>query len=126
MDKKINLISQNSKNSINPNLMNLDYLSEYIDLSDEIQYFLYDVDLLHNQNLTTSLSTREIDLISNFYNLTGKSSKKIHKEYENSLLFYNSISLVLLSMLTGGIVGVVIIIYISFKHDNTNNLTIKN
>lgn len=46
--------------------------------------------------------------------------KRHHKEKEddNSLVFYNTLSLVMLSMLAGGLVGVLFILYFSFKKEN--------
>jgi hypothetical protein len=47
--------------------------------------------------------------------------KKRHhreKEDDNSLVFYNTLSLVMLSMLAGGLVGVLFILYFSFKKEN--------
>lgn len=45
------------------------------------------------------------------------SEKNLHetkKKYESSLLFYNSLSLIMLAMLAGGLVGVIFILYFSF------------
>lgn len=36
---------------------------------------------------------------------------------ENSYLFYNSLSLIMLSMLAGGLVGVIFILYFTFKKE---------
>ncbi len=44
-----------------------------------------------------------------------KSVKEI--EDENNFLFYNSLSLIMLSMLAGGLVGVVFILYFTFRKD---------
>ena len=118
LDKNKNYMIKNAKNKFNPNLINEYFLSEYIDLSEEIEYYLYEIDFLHNNNVTNSLNGREINLIARFYNITKRNSQKRNKQYENSLVYYNSISLLMLSMLTGGIIGVMIIIYISFKSDN--------
>lgn len=118
LDKNKNYIFKNSKNKQNPDLIYKYFLSEYFDLSEEIEYYLYEVDFLHYRNVTKSLNKREINLISRFYNMTKKNSKKRNKQYENSLIYYNSISLLMLSMLTGGIIGVIIIIYLSFTTDN--------
>lgn len=117
LDKNKNFLFKNAKKRFNPNLINEYFLSEYIDLTEEIEYYLYEVDFLHNKNFTNYLNSREIKLINKFYNLTKKNSKKRNKQYENSLDIYNSISLLMLSMLTGGILGVMIIIYLSLKND---------
>jgi len=69
--------------------------------------------------MTKDLHSREINLISRFYNMTKNYSTKRNKQYEDSLVYYNSISMVILSMLTGGIIGVIIIIYFSFKSNKT-------
>ena len=39
----------------------------------------------------------------------------------NNFLFYNSLSLIMLSMLAAGLVGVVFILYFTFKKDYQNN-----
>ena len=46
-------------------------------------------------------------------------NKKLIKdsEDENKFLFYNSLSLIMLSMLAGGLVGVVFILYFTFRKD---------
>ena len=51
--------------------------------------------------------------------------KKIHKkkkvsEEEHVLIFYNSLSLIMLSMLGGGVVGIIFILYFSFKNNSDN------
>jgi hypothetical protein len=44
--------------------------------------------------------------------------KLVHdSEDENKFLFYNSLSLIMLSMLAGGLVGVVFILYFTFRKD---------
>ncbi len=121
LDKNKNYLYKNAKKQFNPNLINEYFLSEYIDLTEEIEYYLYEVDFMHNRNFTNNLNSREIKLISRFYNLTERNSKKRNKIYENSLNVYNSISLLMLSMLTGGIFGVMIIIYLSLKNDDNLN-----
>jgi len=47
-----------------------------------------------------------------------KYSKEKEKDDENSFMFYNSLSLIMLSMLAGGLVGIVFILYFSFKKEN--------
>jgi hypothetical protein len=48
-----------------------------------------------------------------------KNKEKKHKKsfkYDNSLDFYNSLSLVMLAILSGGLVGVIFILYASSKN----------
>lgn len=45
--------------------------------------------------------------------------RKIRLE-DNAFIFYNSLSLIMLSMLAGGVVGVIFILYFSFKTENPN------
>ena len=52
----------------------------------------------------------------------GKSKRKA-KHYDNSLTFYNSLSLIMLSLLAGGLVGVIFILYYSFKSSDKQDLT---
>lgn len=40
------------------------------------------------------------------------------KHFDNSLLFYNSLSLIMLAMLTGGLIGVIFIMFFSFKSED--------
>jgi len=119
LDKNKKFLFKNSQSKYKPNLINEYYLSEYIDLSEEIEFLLYEVDFVNNKNMTKDLHSREINLISRFYNMTKNYSTKRNKQYEDSLVYYNSISMVILSMLTGGIIGVIIIIYFSFKSNKT-------
>lgn len=49
---------------------------------------------------------------------TKKKKTRREKEDDNSFMFYNSLSLIMLSMLAGGLVGVIFILYFSFKKDN--------
>lgn len=46
-----------------------------------------------------------------------KNLQDTKKKYESSLLFYNSLSLVMLAMLAGGLVGVIFILYFSFHNE---------
>ena len=39
------------------------------------------------------------------------------KNFDNSLLFYNSLSLIMLAILTGGLIGVIFIMFFSFRSD---------
>lgn len=59
------------------------------------------------------------NIVSNeFYKFLVKNSKKRNMQYDTSMMFYNSLSLIMLSMLTGGLIGVVLIIYYSLKADD--------
>lgn len=83
-------------------------------------------------NELNSLSRNVIDSISKIklYNkvfienfddfedvFTEKNLETVKKKYESSLLFYNSLSLIMLAMLAGGLVGIIFILYFSF-HNN--------
>lgn len=50
--------------------------------------------------------------------LTIKSEKKKYMEEHNVFMFYNSLSLVMLSMLGGGVIGILFILYFSYKDEN--------
>jgi len=54
---------------------------------------------------------KQIETITIFEN-----KKKI--QFDNSLLFYNSLSLIMLAMLTGGLIGVVYILFFTFRNDD--------
>lgn len=47
--------------------------------------------------------------------LKKKNLKKVKNRYQKNVLFYNSISLVMLCLLSGGLVGVIFILYYSFS-----------
>ena len=62
---------------------------------------------------------------SEFYKFLVNSSKKRNKQYDKSMIFYNSLSLIMLSILTGGLIGVILIIYYTLKpEDNEININI--
>lgn len=72
-----------------------------------------------NLNLNNDKKNSTQNLVSNeFYKFLVKNSKNRNKQYDTSMMFYNSLSLIMLSMLTGGLIGVVLIIYYSFKTDD--------
>jgi hypothetical protein len=50
-----------------------------------------------------------------------KNLQETKKKYESSLLFYNSLSLIMLAMLAGGLVGVIFILYFSFHSKDVKN-----
>lgn len=54
--------------------------------------------------------------IEEFFNI--KSEKKKYLEEHNVFMFYNSLSLVMLSMLGGGVIGIIFILYFSYKDEN--------
>jgi len=102
---------------ISERLLNDIYFGEYLDLMEDIENNL---DLNEeNKNLTNKKNNNTKNIISNeFYKFLVKNSKKRNMQYDNSMMFYNSLSLIMLSMLTGGLIGVVLIIYYSLKADD--------
>jgi hypothetical protein len=44
--------------------------------------------------------------------------KKKDRDGESALMFYNSLSLIMLAMIAGGLVGVIFILYFSFKKED--------
>lgn len=54
--------------------------------------------------------------IEEFLNI--KSEKRKYLEDHNVFMFYNSLSLVMLSMLGGGVIGIIFILYFSYKDEN--------
>lgn len=54
--------------------------------------------------------------IEEFLNI--KSDKRKYLEEHNVFMFYNSLSLVMLSMLGGGVIGIIFILYFSYKDEN--------
>jgi len=119
LDKNKKYLLNNANRKFNPNLINEYFLSEYIDLSEDIEYYLHEVDFLSYKNLTKNLNKREINLISRFYNITKNNPKRLNYQTQNTVFYYNNITFLMLSMLSGGIIGVMIILYISIKTDNT-------
>ena len=82
---------------------------------------------------TNNINSYEKAIDSNIKNITEfiKDAQQISKHMkkkskrnfvDNSLMFYNSLSLVMLSMLAGGLVGVVFILYFSFKKEDKHNI----
>jgi len=59
-------------------------------------------------------------LLEEFLKMKNPKKKK-YMEDDNIFMFYNSLSLIMLSMLGGGVVGVIFILYFSFKSDDTNS-----
>jgi len=54
--------------------------------------------------------------IDKYLNL--KFAKKRYLEEQNKFMFYNSLSLIMLSMLGGGVIGIIFILYFSYKDEN--------
>ena len=79
-----------------------------------------EVDFLKNGNYTKNLSEMEIEMISRFYNLTERNMKITSDAYENSVFYYNGISVVLLFMLTGGLIGILVMVYLSIDWGKSN------
>jgi len=99
------------------------YFGEYLDLMEDIENNLdLNEDKKNHDNSEKKNNTQ--NLVSNeFYKFLVKNSKNRNKQYDSSMMFYNSLSLIMLSMLTGGLIGVVLIIYYSVKtEDNEINL----
>lgn len=53
--------------------------------------------------------------------LKKKNLKKVKSTYQKNVLIYNSISLLMLCLLSGGLVGVIFILYYSFKSKEGNS-----
>lgn len=74
----------------------------------------------NNFTISENIKNNTKNIVSSgFYDFLVKNSKKRNKQYDNSMMFYNSLSLIMLSMLTGGLIGVILIIYYSFKSDDS-------
>ena len=102
--------------------MNDIYFGEYVDLVEEIENNL---DFKEKNIFLTNNSNKKIDsknvFSSEFYKFLKNSSKKRSKQYDKSMIFYNSLSLIMLSILTGGLLGLVLIIYYYLKPEETEN-----
>lgn len=70
----------------------------------------------------SSIKKYQMDIHRKIKKIEDTPSKQ-NEKYDNTLLFYNSLSLVMLSMLAGGLVGVVFILYFSFKNEDKPLLT---
>ena len=107
---KVNSISNSTNNSLILNLT----------LSTKLHNA---INSLHEVNKTIS---SKIEGFEKFFFADLKRIKNLSKNkkrnYDNGMLFYNSISLVMLSMLAGGLVGVVFILYFTFKKDESSNI----
>jgi len=113
--EKNNFIS--SDDEINERLLNDIYFGEYLDLMEEIEHKL-DIKEKNFSPTNDDKNTTKNIVSSEFYKFLVNNSKKRTKQYDNSMMFYNSLSLIMLSMLTGGLIGVILIIYFSFKTDD--------
>merc|ERR1711957_1049892 len=87
-------------------------------VNNDIESYMSEVDFLNTGNYTKNLSNREKNMIKRFYNLTEKHIKVSTDACENSVIYYNGISIVLLFMLTGGLLGIFIMIWMSFKTED--------
>jgi quinol-cytochrome oxidoreductase complex cytochrome b subunit len=98
------------------------YFGEYIDLVEEIENNL---DFKEENKFLNNEDDKKVDskniISSEFYKFLVNSSKKRNKQYNKSMIFYNSLSLIMLSMLTGGLIGVVLIVYYSMKPEEREN-----
>lgn len=81
-----------------------------------------------NENLSanelskiTEANIKDEILFEEFLKQKGSSRrKKFLDDDNNSFMFYNSLSLIMLSMLGGGVVGVIFILYFTFKNEGSN------
>jgi hypothetical protein len=103
-------------------LLNDVYFGEYLDLIEEIENNLELKE--NNKNLDSENKDKTKNLISSeFYKFLVKNSRKRNKQYDNSMIFYNFLSLMMLSILTGGLIGIIFMIYYYFKlYDENTNL----
>jgi len=74
-------------------------------------------------NKITEGNIKDEILFEEFLKQKSPTRKKKYIEDDNVFMFYNSLSLIMLSMLGGGVVGVIFILYFSFKHDTSNNIS---
>jgi hypothetical protein len=86
-------------------------------LKDEVNYSIKNIESHHKNFLENfnEFETVSIDL----------NKENIKKKFEKNLLFYNSISLIMLALLAGGLVGIIFILYFSFGSGSENNLNNK-
>lgn len=116
------------------------FLEEFNSFSDNITALQTDLTKLYNitntnNSLIEPISKNIVDHIKAISVFHGVVKKKIrglethqaHKNLkrrkslddDNTVLFYNSLSLVMLSMLAGGLVGVVFILYFTFRKEDS-------
>jgi hypothetical protein len=96
-----NSIDNTSNSSISSNILNFENLQR--SLEEKIKFF-------------QQSSKGE----KNFHSQSSTKIKKKRKDKdgENALMFYNSLSLIMLAMIAGGLVGVIFILYFSSKKDD--------
>ncbi len=81
------------------------------------------IDLDDKQEIILKEIKTPVQMTRNIQEIQQKNVKKKNShgmDDENNFLFYNSLSLIMLSMLAGGLVGVVFILYFTFKKDSPN------
>lgn len=77
----------------------------------------------NNLSKITETNIKDEVLFEEFLKKKGNWRKKKYLEEDNNaFMFYNSLSLIMLSMLGGGVVGVIFILYFTFKNDSTNGM----
>ena len=83
---------------------------------------------LLSENLKDNISKINVfhkNFIENFSKFEAvfkeKNLQTTKKKYESTLLFYNSLSLIMLAMLAGGLVGIIFILYFSFHNKEIIN-----
>ncbi len=111
-----------SDNEITERLLNDIYFGEYIDLVEQIENNLdfKKENIFLEDNSNTKIETKNV-LSSEFNKFLIKSSKKRNNQYNKSMIFYNSISLIMLSISTGGLIGVVLIVFYYLKPEESEN-----
>jgi len=51
-------------------------------------------------------------------NYKKKNLREVRNDYKNSMIFYNSLSLIMLALLSGGLVGIMLILFFSFTKNS--------
>ncbi len=95
----------------------------------------YELDYFNSTN-TQETKQYFLNLINNSLNIAEGLEENYHKEmieiedplknlkekkqkhFDNSILFYNSLSLIMLAMLTGGLIGIIFILFFTFRTDD--------
>jgi hypothetical protein len=127
-DLSINILSD--MKTLNLNITNLysnlsNYLNNTKKMNNDTQYLSENIDysLASLEEFHTYLDNK-IKIFENkasHNNIIKQKNLKKRKTLENNRFnFYNSISLIMLGLLAGGLVGVVFILYFSFKTQETN------
>ena len=120
----INLFSKNNTFIDHPKFQLFNTTSNFNNSSSNIKFNSSLISTISNiKNLQRSLEDKirlfEKSAKEEKFLYSGLSSKikKKKKENENALMFYNSLSLIMLAMLAGGLVGVIFILYFSFRKE---------